>query len=303
VAQAAGQLKRARIPAMTFPLFGETSCETVTCTICHKQVRAGLLPNHQERCYMLCELRAWREREFCRENAEADKVKMKKDAATSCLRMSWSQVPSPRCTGESFLKECPGCGKQMLSHSLRYHQSRCPAAAAAAATKAAATKQTGDSQESKALLTPRPRSASPNSSRRHSWADVTPPRTARGPCTVQCQRCGRQVLRSSLQQHEARCRPETTPKESKGNPYRRASWSDVSAPKIVRPSCHAPSPTEKCPSCHRYVACSGLQAHVQRCQKLSRRFEEMQRHPTLLGSRASSDKASATPKTSSQAQS
>ncbi|OLP85191.1 2-oxoglutarate dehydrogenase, mitochondrial [Symbiodinium microadriaticum] len=295
----------ARIPAMTFALFGETSCETVTCAICHKQVRAGLLPNHQERCYMLCELRAWREREFCRENAEADKVKMKKDAATSCLRMSWSQVPSPRCTGDSFLKECPGCGKQMLSHSLRYHQSRCPAAAATQG----ATKQTGDAQGSKALLTPRPQSASPssspNSSRRQSWADVTPPRSARGPCTVQCQRCGRQVLRTSQQQHEARCRPETTPKESKGpgNPYRRASWSDVSAPKVARPSCHAPSPTEKCPSCHRYVACSGLQAHVQRCQKLSRRFEEMQRHPTLLGSRASSDKASATPKTSSQAQS
>ncbi|CAE7539339.1 ogdh [Symbiodinium microadriaticum] len=275
----------ARIPAMTFALFGETSCETVTCAICHKQVRAGLLPNHQERCYMLCELRAWREREFCRENAEADKVKMKKDAATSCLRMSWSQVPSPRCTGDSFLKECPGCGKQMLSHSLRYHQSRCPAAAATQG----ATKQTGDAQGSKALLTPRPQSASPssspNSSRRQSWADVTPPRSARGPCTVQCQRCGRQVLRTSQQQHEARCRPETTPKESKGpgNPYRRASWSDVSAPKVARPSCHAPSPTEKCPSCHRYVACSGLQAHVQRCQKLSRRFEEMQRHPTLLG--------------------
>ena len=33
---------------MTFALFGETSCETVTCAICHKQVRAGLLPNHQD---------------------------------------------------------------------------------------------------------------------------------------------------------------------------------------------------------------------------------------------------------------
>ncbi|CAE7940743.1 ogdh, partial [Symbiodinium necroappetens] len=81
-----------------------------------------------------------------------------------------------------------------------------------------------------------------------------------------------------------------------------AMWDMLPSP-VARPSCHAPSPTEKCPSCHRYVACSGLQAHVQRCQKLSRRFEEMQRHPTLLGSRASSDKASATPKTSSQAQS
>eukprot|EP00437_Effrenium_voratum_P038525 CAMPEP_0181471804 /NCGR_PEP_ID=MMETSP1110-20121109/39266_1 /TAXON_ID=174948 /ORGANISM="Symbiodinium sp., Strain CCMP421" /LENGTH=154 /DNA_ID=CAMNT_0023596839 /DNA_START=29 /DNA_END=489 /DNA_ORIENTATION=- len=150
---------------MTFALFGETSCETVTCAICHKQVRAGLLPNHQERCYMLCELRAWREREFCRENAEADKVKMKKDAATSCLRMSWSQVPSPRCTGDSFLKECPGCGKQMLSHSLRYHQSRCPAAAT---TQAAATKQTGDAQVS-------PLDTSPTVGLAELFAELQPP--------------------------------------------------------------------------------------------------------------------------------
>lgn len=39
-------------------------------------------------------------------------------------RLTWTEVKSPRTSPRSFTKECPSCHKQMLLHSLQYHQPR-----------------------------------------------------------------------------------------------------------------------------------------------------------------------------------
>jgi len=232
----------------------------ITCPRCHKCIRAGIYADHEIRCAILGQLHLLRERHTYQEMAIVDSLQQQRATNFSCRRLSWSEVPSPR-TGplKSFTKECPLCHKQMLHHSLQYHVSRC---------KGVEGEESGkkDGKSATPLTSPRGSSPSPQSA-------LSTPRPAAS-CTQRCQHCGAAVLRSSVAQHEARCQRRAAA-ATEGYPKPRSD----AKPKAG--TVHRPSPTAPCPSCHRLIACQGLQAHYQRCKKWTDVLEEKTR-PTLL---------------------
>lgn len=183
-------------------------------------------------------------------------------ASASKSRLTWTEVKSPRTSPRSFTKECPSCHKQMLLHSLQYHLPRCKGP----------SDDTKNDGKSPSTSTPLASPRETNSSLASPQSLSTPRRpVSPASCTQRCSHCGCQVLRSSAAQHEARCKQRAS-LAAEGYPKRSVKSA---------PGCHSPSPTEPCPSCHRQIACHGLQSHYQRCRKWTEILEE-KTCPTLL---------------------
>lgn len=211
---------------------------------------------------MLCRMRKIREQHAYQEQAMIDSLQQQRAAAFSCRRLTWTEVKSPRTSPRSFTKECPSCHKQMLLHSLQYHLPRCKGP----------SDDTKNDGKSPSTSTPLASPRETNSSLASPQSLSTPRRpVSPASCTQRCSHCGCQVLRSSAAQHEARCKQRAS-LAAEGYPKRSVKSA---------PGCHSPSPTEPCPSCHRQIACHGLQSHYQRCRKWTEILEEKTR-PTLL---------------------
>eukprot|EP00438_Fugacium_kawagutii_P002218 Skav233846 [mRNA] locus=scaffold3130:105002:115512:- [translate_table: standard] len=61
----------------------------LVCPRCHKCIRAGIFEEHNLRCFMLCQLRALRQRHAYQEQAIIDSLPQQRAANFSCRRLSW----------------------------------------------------------------------------------------------------------------------------------------------------------------------------------------------------------------------
>eukprot|EP00930_Biecheleria_cincta_P006690 TRINITY_DN107752_c0_g1_i1.p1 TRINITY_DN107752_c0_g1~~TRINITY_DN107752_c0_g1_i1.p1 ORF type:complete len:428 (+),score=48.35 TRINITY_DN107752_c0_g1_i1:26-1285(+) len=230
---------------------------TVECPCCHKQVLVSSCAEHLKRCqHKANEARARPAPPLADPHSDGGLVVVR-------ARLSWAEVPSPsqRDSGP-HTRLCRVCKRQVLVSSCKIHEKRCQHLTSRSASP--------------------PRSPRPcNPYRRCLWTDQAPPSLSMGPPTAFCSICERQVMVSSFQQHQEKCRQitaqrqEASPRRSASplSPHRRASWSDIASPRIspAMPSGTTPTATASRVSGRQPRLSGGGSSGGRRCSSGGRR--------------------------------
>ena len=142
--------------------------------------------------------------------------------AETCVRLSWTEVPRPNSqrSAKQFMEECTHCHKQMLSHSLRYHEQRCG-------------KVSGVSDSS-----PIPQKAPPARVYTHTSSgklQQAPVRQPKAPntspqCSTASSARGTKLTCAAALYRGAHCTSAAKVDTAK---YRRCLWTDVSTPRTL----------------------------------------------------------------------
>lgn len=210
---------------------------TVECPVCHKQVLVSSCAEHLKRCQQRAN--------EARARPAAPPADPPSDGGLKVVRArtSWAEAPSPRLDSGPQTRLCKFCKRQVLVSSFKIHEKRC---------------QHVTSRSASPPKSPRPS----NPYRRCLWTDQAPPSLSMGPPTAFCSICERQVMASSLQQHQEKCRQITgqrqaSPSRSASPAYRRTSWTDIASPRLC-PNATAPPATAAATS----GRCSGRQPRL-----------------------------------------